>query len=612
MSTTTAIARGQGLRYVPALDGIRAIAVLAVMFFHFGQGWIPGGYLGVDVFFVLSGFLITTLLVEHAPKPFSARVFWARRARRLFPALALMLVIVLIYASVTPPLEQATIRGQGIATVFYVNNWWLLITGSEYFQAFQQASPLLHTWTLSVEEQWYVLLPLLLFVLVGLRRFRWRVILGLLSVLGVLSVAWTIVLAVKGASADRLYLGTDTRAQQLLLGGALAVLGARAVACGHERMYFAGRFGGRAGAVGLSAIVAMYSFWPEGEYVAVQLPVVAVAAAMLIVGVLTPGSWVSRVLATEPLRRVGLISYGLYLWHWPISVMLGDDATNAVTPMRLILTFVIAAASYRWLEMPVRRGRLGLRWLLALPLVLVPLAFLTTPEAGKAAYAHALPDHEAPPYSGSGRSTFFVGDSISGSMWLPAAGSPRTDIAVTGSFLLGCPLFDLRFAAERTASPPAVADVDCPAWEQQWRFDMARMNPDIGVLVGTSSWQFDVLDDEGVRQSFGSDGYQAVITSALDRALGDFTADRIAITSVPCTALPSNVINDQKNDRARTLLLNQLLRDYAERHGYVFIDTGAVTCAPDVSELYIDGLHFDPGKIAGVWDDLRPKLLAVR
>jgi len=580
------------------------------MFFHFGQGWIPGGYMGVDVFFVLSGFLITTILVQKAPERFDARSFWERRARRLFPALAVMLVVVFLFALIVPALEQSAIRGQGIATVFYVNNWWLLASGSEYFADFQSLSPLLHTWTLSVEEQWYVLLPLLLMLLIALKRFDWPVLIVTFIGLALISASWTVLLAARGASVDRLYLGTDTRAQQLLLGGLLGVIGARAVARGHSRIRFAGRWAGQIGMAGLVGLLAMFVFWPEGRLVAAQLPLAAVASVMLIIGALDPGAKISRWLSVRPLAAIGLISYGLYLWHWPIAVMIGDDQTNVATPVRLILTFAIATVSYIFLETPIRRGRVRLRWFLLLPVVLVALAVICTPKASEASYARALPEHAAPPFSGSGRTVFFVGDSVSGSMWLPAAGTPRNDIAVTGSFLLSCPLFDLDMVAGG-ATVKADEDIDCPAWEQQWRGDMESMAPDIGVFVGTSSWQFDVLDDNGELQPFGSEGYTARIRTALDEALGDFSADTVAITSVPCTTLPSNPVNDPKNDRRRTAFLNDLLRAYAQEHGYEFVDLGSVTCTPDPSGLYIDGLHFSPEGAREVWDRLRPQLLAL-
>ena len=598
--------RSQHLRYEPALDGVRALAVLAVMVYHFGQGWLPGGYIGVDVFFVLSGYLITTLLVQNLPEPVRARTFWERRARRLFPALAVMLLAVFGYALTVPALEQAAIRGQGIATVLYVNNWWLLHSGTQYFDAYQQFSPLLHTWTLSVEEQWYLLFPLLLLLLVALRRFRWRWVFALVAVLCASSVLWTAWLASHGAPVDRLYLGTDTRAQQLLLGALLGILGVRQVAAGRARFGYVPAVG-VIGLLGLLGVVVMFAVWPQGRWVPAQLALAAVFSAMLIAGA-GSATAVTRLLRVEPLRRIGLISYGLYLWHWPIAVMIGPDQTNAPTVVRLLLTFLAAAVSYLVVERPVRAGGGNIKVLLVLPLVLVALAVLCTPKAADTRYLRGLPEHAAPDYRGEGTTTFVLGDSVSASLWLPAATTPPPGIAVTGSFLLGCPLFGMQFVADgqHVVQPPP--GTDCAGWEGQWREDMAQRQPAVGVLVGTSSWQFDVVDSDGAVQPFGSPGYARVVTQALDETFADFSADRIAITSVPCTALPPNVINDSKNDRDRTRVLNDFLRGYARAHGYGFIDLGDVTCAPDVSGLYVDGLHYNPEAALQIWQVLGPQI----
>lgn len=600
------VTQNAALGYVRGLDGVRALAVLAVMFFHFGQGWIPGGYVGVDIFFVLSGFLITTLLVQRLPQPFAPRRFWERRARRLFPALALMLVAVFLFARTLPALEQSAIRGQGIATVFYVNNWWLLVTGEEYFTAYQQPSPLLHTWTLSVEEQFYVVLPMILLLMLALRRFSWRPVLMIITALAVTSTLWTALLAVRGASVDRLYFGTDTRAQQLLFGAVLAIVAARAAASGRSRFEKVPAHG-LLGLAGLAGLLMMFFGWPEGRAVALQLPVAAVLSGILIIAVVTEAGPAARWLAVEPLRRIGLISYGLYLWHWPIAVMIGPEQTSAPTPVRLLLTFAAAITSYLLVEKPIRAGRVSIRWFLVLPVVLVLLAIVGTPKAGQSQFARALPDHAAPPFSGSGTTTFFLGDSVSASLWLPRAGAPQPGLAVTGSFLLGCPLFGLEFVASDSVVE-APAGVNCDAWEQQWRSDMQAMRPAVGVLVGTSSFQFDVLDSSGAVQRFGSEGYSIRLREALDETLEDFTADRIVLTSAPCPTLPSNPVNDAKNDPARTALLNDLLRRYAVDHGYTFVDIGPVTCADDNESLYIDGLHFSPEGALQVWDELSVSL----
>jgi peptidoglycan/LPS O-acetylase OafA/YrhL len=216
-----------------------------VVLFHFGLSWLPGGFLGVDMFFVLSGFLITSLLIrEHsATGKLNLRLFWRGRARRLFPALGLLLVVVALVALSDGALEQLTVFQQGIATLLYVNNWWLIFTDTPYFNALQQPSPLLHTGSLGVEEQWYLVFPLLMLAALTLlarlgRRsgpvpstepanrtplpFK-RLGIGL-GVLALCSTAWGAALAGGGASFDRLYFGTDVRAQELLVGSALACL----------------------------------------------------------------------------------------------------------------------------------------------------------------------------------------------------------------------------------------------------------------------------------------------------------------------------------------------------------------------------------------------------
>ena len=187
---------------------------------------------------------------------------------------------------------------------------------------------------------------------------------------------------------------------------------------------------------------------------------------------------------------------------------------------------------------------------------------------------------------------------------------PRTDVAVTGSFLLGCNLFELDFVVLGEVSENKEG-LDCDAWDQQWRADAQSMRPDIGVFVGTSSWQYDVMDAEGRQQPFGSDGYRDRIEQALDASLPALGARRTAITSVPCTFLPPNPVNDSKNDRARTDALNAILKAYAADRGYEFIDMTPVTCSPDAGDLYVDGLHFSPEGSLRAWEYLRPELLRV-
>lgn len=596
------------LSYIPALDGVRAVAVLAVMGFHFGQSWLPGGFIGVDVFFVLSGFLITTLLVERSPQSFSLSRFWLRRARRLFPALALMLVAVALYALTTPALEQSTIRSQGLATLFYVNNWWLLHTGVSYFDAYQSPSPLLHTWSLSVEEQWYLVFPLLLGFLILVRRFRLSIVFAVCLVLTLLSVAWTQYLTATGASQDRIYLSTDTRAQQLLIG---ALLGIAGVAMTRRHDCRTGRITPRQAAVigwgaalGLTIVATVWQ--PPA-----LLTVTALLSAGLLVGAVSPGGRLQRWLAWEPLRRVGVISYGLYLWHWPVSIMVDENDTNVATLLRLVLTFTAAGLSYVLVERPIRRWplrRVG-RLLLLVPVPLIALLILCTPKAGEADTLRALPEQAAFDFHGEGPSVFVVGDSVAGSLWRPAWESPRSDVALSGSFLLGCPPIDLQFllsdGGETEAGPPP--GTTCSAWLQQWRDDVNRLRPDVLLLVASAQFQFDVSDG-GPQQAFGSPGYKRALFQTLDRSFVGLSVPHIVITSPPCTSLGSNPINDVKNDRSRTGTVRALLSEYAQERGYGTVDLAAFTCLRDTDSLYIDGIHFTEKASQEAWDWMAPQL----
>ena len=609
-SPTRAVA--PGLTYVPALDGIRALAVLAVMTYHFGGSWLPGGFIGVDVFFVLSGFLITTLLVEASPGRFSLARFWLRRGRRLFPALALMLMAVCVYALTTPVLEQSTIRGQGVATLFYVNNWWLLHTGVSYFDAYQSPSPLLHTWSLSVEEQWYIVFPLLLTVVAILKHYRLKVVGALCAVLAIGSVVWTALLA-RTSDPDRLYLGTDTRAQQLLIGALLGVIGVAMMRRHGDRI---GRLRARDAAVlgwaGLMGLGGMAALWREQSGMPAQLLLSSVFAALLIVGALSPVGGLSQLLSWEPLRRIGVISYGLYLWHWPISVIIDENDTNAPTVLRIVLTFAAASVSYAILERPLRRWPLRQVGILlaALPLPLIALILVCTPKAGEADTLAELPEQAAFEYHGDGVRVFVVGDSVGGSLWQPVWLNPRSDVAVTGSLLLGCPPIDLEFlqsdgAPTELGPPPGTS---CEAWLGQWRDDIKRLRPDALVLVASSQLQFDVTDG-GPQQAFASQGYKDLMFKTLDRSFAGLEVPHIFITSPPCTALGSNAINDAKNDRDRTAKVRDILWEYAQDRGYGVIDLAARTCFGDPSDLYMDGIHFSKRQALSMWDWIAPQLV---
>jgi peptidoglycan/LPS O-acetylase OafA/YrhL len=338
------------------------MAVAGGVFFHGGP--LSGGFLGVDAFFVLSGFLITSLLLAEAGA--RGRIglgeFWMRRARRLLPALVCVLLAVAVYARVlAKPDELAAIRGDALATVGYFANWRAIFTSHDYWSLFRSPSPLNHTWSLAIEEQFYLVWPLLVAGVV--RGFGSRVAAKRLLVMSialvVVSSAWTLVLFDPG-NPSRVYYGTDTRVASILLGAAFAAwLSLR----GPVRSPRA-RVGLEVAAIGalllLSAAFTRLSGSSDilfrGGLIALAVAVVVVIAA----AVHPRRGPVSRVLSFRPLCALGLVSYGVYLWHWPIYVVINESRAHltgwSLLAARLAVTLAVAALSYRFVEQPIRRG----------------------------------------------------------------------------------------------------------------------------------------------------------------------------------------------------------------------------------------------------------------
>lgn len=345
------------LVYVPAFDGLRAVAVLAVMLFHAQPGWLPGGFIGVDVFFVLSGYLITRLLlVEYgAHGRIAWRRFYGRRARRLAPALLLMLVAYCAWMSLVPGVDMAAHLRDALLAFLYVSNWVRAFDG-------QALHYLGHTWSLAVEAQFYLLWPLL--VLRVLRRnaapaslAAWAALLALASWGARLGLLWS------GASLERMYNGLDSHADGLMAGALLAAGWSGASRWWEELPAWARRALLGAAMALLGALIARADWtspWMSGlGYVAVSLTVVVLLLAL---GSAEP-SLLGRLLSTRLLVWVGTISYGLYLWHFPVLRVLQDWELGGWTLVLagFALTFAPAAASYYLVERPLLRRRGGVR-----------------------------------------------------------------------------------------------------------------------------------------------------------------------------------------------------------------------------------------------------------
>jgi peptidoglycan/LPS O-acetylase OafA/YrhL len=356
---------------MPGLDGLRALAVFAVVFYHLGFPWASGGLLGVGVFFTLSGYLITDLLLDRVPSSgIQLGRFWLARARRLLPALFLMLGVVVTWVAVIGPAQAPGFGQAVVASVFYLSNWQLIFHHVSYFQSFDAPSPLNHLWSLGVEEQFYIFWPLLL--LVGLRfiregpgstRLRPKLAIATLLLAGA-SVAEMTLLYRPSLDPSRVYYGTDTRAFELLIGAALAMVWPSARLRGSisrgARLVCDGM-----GLAGLAALAVLtwytttYSaFLYHGGFV-----LLSIATAVVVASLVHPAGRLGPILGVGLLRWIGVRSYGIYLWHVPIIVLTtpaGDHQVDAWrAALQIAATICVAALSWRFVEQPIRHGALG-------------------------------------------------------------------------------------------------------------------------------------------------------------------------------------------------------------------------------------------------------------
>jgi peptidoglycan/LPS O-acetylase OafA/YrhL len=362
--------------YLPGLDGVRALAVLGVLFYHADLVWMKGGFLGVDVFFVLSGFLITSLILEEFDR--SGKIdfakFYLGRARRLLPAVLLMLAVVAVAAAIFYRDVASQVKADSIASLFYVNNWWYIFSSQSYFEFIGRPPMLKHLWSLSVEEQFYFIWPAVAYLLV--KRWARRGVRLVALAVALASTAWMIALSVMNGFPDfadpsRAYFGTDSHCMGLLIGAALAT----AWRPGRLRKDVAPSAKWVITCTGVAALLAvLYFFFFVGEYttwlyLSGGFLALSIIVAALIAMATHPASPLGPWLGTQPLRYIGQRSYGLYLWHWPIFMVTRPNLDVPIDgpllfALRLALTFGIAELSFRFFEMPIRRGSID-RWVKA-------------------------------------------------------------------------------------------------------------------------------------------------------------------------------------------------------------------------------------------------------
>jgi peptidoglycan/LPS O-acetylase OafA/YrhL len=613
-------ARAPRLAYSPGLDGIRALSILGIMANHLGLAWADGGFISVNVFFVLSGYLISSLLLKEWQSSGTIRLrnFWARRARRLLPALFLLLVGIALYAWLLAPLDtRSTLRSDALATLLYFANWHQIIDGQGYFVQTATPSPLLHTWTLAIEEQFYIVWPLIV-----LGFLKWRRSVRPLAVFSIVAAVGSAVemgfLYQFGADQSRLYYGTDTRAQDLLIGAALAFLLAN-----RQPTKPSSRWSGP-GVVGILAIAGFALEWSRltersgfpyqgGFFLADSL------VAMVILGVvLAPTSILARVLGIRPLAYIGKISYGLYLWHWPIFVVVDGARTGLagfdLLVVRVALSFTAAILSSHFVEIPIRRGAFtSWRAWIATPAVAIAcaigLVLATVTPAGAAAitFPTSMPTTSPGPHDlgpgptfgypaaysrltkdpGSLTPILFVGDSISLTLffgWAKDGVADHMEIIPRG--VVGCGLsVVLPLEDQGVIGDPFP---ECPQWPIWWKNDVAFYKPKVVCLI-TGYWEAMSRFYEGKWQHLGDPAYNAYVTSQLEKSISILSADgaKIALFTSPYFEngeQPDGNLWPEANP-ARVNEYNGIVSEVASQH------PGLVTVIPLGADLDPQG-HF--------------------
>jgi peptidoglycan/LPS O-acetylase OafA/YrhL len=649
------------LGYQPALDGLRALAVGAVLLYHGGVSWASGGFLGVDVFFVLSGFLITSLLVTEWQRTGGIAIlsFYGRRLRRLLPALLLVIAAVLLYAITIAPTSQLhDLRGDILATLGYATNWRWIAGSNGYFDAFALPSPLKHTWSLAVEEQWYLIWPIAVFAMLKVTRERGRrlgLAIGVTAALCALSTIWMISLYTPGADPSRVYYGTDTRAQELLAGALLALV------CAHLGRYVVHQrvrpIVVVSGMLGLGWIVWLCADVTDRTTWLYQggLVIFAFVVCLVVLAAIQPRNAVRAVLSPAWLRWIGAISYGLYLWHWPIYVVLTTRRTGLegawLLLARLAITVMLATASYYLVELPVRRGKFSPRLMLvgapALVLAAVGATIVVTDTPAPLASPLASATRAADGAISDGATTNGVIGPYDPDInpLGPAPADPEAlKVAITGDSVaftlslgfdqhagphgvwlwdrsaIGCPIF----AGQLVFDGETLGDIGCDRWRADRPAWLAQFRPD-DVVVLSGVWEtYDRVVDGKVMQ-FGTPSFDDWYASKLDATISELasTGAHVVLLSAPCNDRPENVSGPElpENQRDRIAHVNALYRAAVRRHpGSAKLgDLHGMLCpggeyAQEIDGVDLrwdDGVHLsgDGGRIVSRW--LMPKLEAL-
>lgn len=625
MHAVTGTDGSEHVRY-PALDGLRAVAMAAVLFYHGGYSQAAGGYAGVDLFLVLSGFLITGVLWRERERTgrVGLRRFWGKRFRRLAPALLVVVAAVAVGSAVLADTSRlSTIRSDALSALFYYANWQFVLGEQSYFDQFADPSPLRHAWTLAVEEQWYVVWPLVFAAAARMLARRPRLFVTVLGALAGLSAAWMAALHVPGLDPSRAYYGTDTRAQTLLVGAALGV----ALRDGVRRR----RLVAAAGAVAVPAFAAFVvlsgdiPWWMfEGGFL-----VLAVVCAAAVAGAVVPGP-VSSVLSWGPLTAMGRATYSMYLWHWPVFVAMTPQSVgidgHALFAARTAVAVALTVVTYHAVECPLREGRL-VRPRLRAPVfagataATVVVALVATVPSGERTVTLADMAVGEPAEQLTARSATRPGDvrkprvmvagDSSGLTLAYHSSLAREHVAPEGAVLLGCAVTrgDGYVNGRRVSANP-----ECETWRNLWRRQVSSFDPDYSVVL-MGAWEVIDRNVDGNLLTVYSDEYRRYVHDELWAGLDILTSHggKAAVLRVPCFQEPDREIDSSarpRNDPERVAWVNGIVEDVVAAHPSRpdLLDLSGLLCPGgrylheiDGAVVRDDGVHFTPHGAGVVW-----------
>ncbi len=622
------------LGYRPALDGVRAVSVIAVILYHAHLSWIPGGFLGVEVFFVVSGFLITALLLgEHRDTGrVSLGQFWLRRARRLLPALFTMLLVVLVVSAFVRTESASDFRRDVLPAIFYFSNWWQIHGIDEPYFAATVLPVLRHLWSLAVEEQWYLIWPVVAAWLLRKRVRGALVCAAAASAVMVFTALWA-----RDGEAFRLnwlYLGTLSRSSGLLVGAALAWTWFRRPALLNSRSDLLG-----AGAV--AALVASFATQHVDSIALYRggLAAVTLASAVLVAAVMHEGR-LARIFAWRPLVGIGRRSYGLYLWHWPFFVFFGARDSIGRLVGALAVTVAVNEIVFRLIETPSRRGEL-LRWVrrvdrqvivaggvAIIALVTVSSVKLMSIEArnlavdtsggevvfelpvSSSAPVPLLPSSTTAPASTTSTTTTttlpplprriaIVGDSQAYALWVNRPDGIESFFDLTDGSIQGCGVYVRGVGVANDGAYRRPFD-DCGNFTKRW-LGAAKKNDAEIALVVLGAWEILDLKIDGMTLEVGTVTADRIFEDQLRFAIDTLLLDGrvVALLEVPCYR-PVDSWDDailDRGDDAHAAHLNDLMRDVVATYetGVHFVEGPDEWCdgSPEATDLdyRYDGVH---------------------